>query len=450
MTATIQQHYKPTKKQRSAYRYLSDRKTKYVLYGGAAGGGKSWLGSEWLLVCCHHLPNTRWFIGRNNIKDSRESFFVTFTKVANQHNYSDYKLNDSGIKFGNGSVIVLLDLTYYPQKDPLFERLGSKEFTGGFIEEAGEVDFGAFDTLKSRVGRHLNKEYNIPPKILITCNPKKNWLYRDVYKPFKSGTLTKGWAFVQSLATDNPYLTPEYMEGLASIQDEARKQRLLFGNWDYDDSPDVLLSYEEINACFHADHNPINQGDKCITCDIAMQGSDMFVVGVWYGFVLMEVIEMPKSNGKQVIKAIQKAMYKHGIPSPRVTYDSDGVGAFVGGSGGFISGAKAFNNGGRPMTYKRKKEPNYQNLKTQCSYRLAANIKAGRYWLKAINTIEQRDYVAAELDQIRSRDADKENKIALKRKEEVKRDLGRSPDWSDMIMMREFFELDHSALPQMM
>lgn len=448
MTATTQA-YRPTAKQRKAYRYLRDDVTKYVLYGGAAGGGKSWLGTEWLMVCCYHLPGTRWFVGRNNIKDSRESFFVTFTKVANTHNYTDYKISDGGIRFGNGSVIVLLDLTYYPQKDPMFERLGSKEFTGGFIEEAGEVNFGAFDTLKSRVGRHLNKEYGIPPKILITCNPKKNWLYRDVYKPWKSGTLGKEWAFIQSLATDNIHLTPEYLEGLESIQDEARKQRLLHGNWDYDDSPDILIPYEDIQASFYADHNQPDPIRKYITCDIAMQGSDKFVVGVWYGFVLMEVFEMPKSNGKEVVDAIKKVMARHRIPATKVGYDSDGVGAFIGGHGGFISGAKSFNGGARPMTYKGKEEPNYQNLKTQCSYRLAKNMKAGAYWLKAIDTVEKQDYVSAELDQIRSRDADKENKIALKRKEEVKKDLGRSPDYSDMIMMREFFELDHSNLPQM-
>ena len=69
------------------------------------------------------------------------------------------------IEFYNGSRIDLLDLMYKPG-DPFYERYGSIEYTGGWIEEGGEVNFGAYDTLKTRVGRHLNNELRVKTKVV--------------------------------------------------------------------------------------------------------------------------------------------------------------------------------------------------------------------------------------------------------------------------------------------
>ena len=231
-------------KQLLAYRHLADPRIRYVVYGGAAGGGKSWLGCDWLMRCCWAFPKTRWFVGRNNIKDSRESVLVTFGKVADSYGFTDYRITDDGIKFTNGSEIVLLDLTFYPQKDPLFERLGSKEFTGGWIEEAGEVHYMAYEVLKSRIGRHLNEEYGLEAKMLITCNPKKNWLYKHFYKPHIDGTLPKDCAFVQALVYDNPFITPDYIRTLESIGVKSIRLRLLLGKWEYESNANQLADYD--------------------------------------------------------------------------------------------------------------------------------------------------------------------------------------------------------------
>jgi phage terminase large subunit len=56
---------KPQPKQAQAWIKLLDKTTKYVVFGGAAGGGKTWLGCEWLLSMCLTYPGSKWFIGRS-------------------------------------------------------------------------------------------------------------------------------------------------------------------------------------------------------------------------------------------------------------------------------------------------------------------------------------------------------------------------------------------------
>lgn len=313
-------------KQLLAYRHLADPRIRYVVYGGAAGGGKSWLGCDWLMRCCWAFPKTRWFVGRNNIKDSRESVLVTFGKVADSYGFTDYRITDDGIKFTNGSEIVLLDLTFYPQKDPMFERLGSKEFTGGWIEEAGEVHYMAYEVLKSRIGRHLNEEYGLEAKMLITCNPKKNWLYKHFYKPHIDGTLPKDCAFVQALVYDNPFITPDYIRTLESIGVKSIRLRLLLGKWEYESNANQLADYDAILDCF-TNERQTGDGVRRISADLAMKGRDRFVAFNWTGMAAKLAIDKPYSTGKEIETDLRDESRRHGVRRSNIIADSDGLGS---------------------------------------------------------------------------------------------------------------------------
>jgi hypothetical protein len=168
----------PLPKQIKALRYLIDHETEYVGYGGAAGGGKSMLGCYYLMQLGYYAPGVRMFIGRDSLKDTKASVLKTWAKLSYEIGFKDYKFTNDNIVFSNGSEIELLDLSFYPHKDPLYERLGSKEYTCGWIEEAGPVNFMAFEILKSRVGRWLNKEYKIKKKFLLRLIREKRGLIR--------------------------------------------------------------------------------------------------------------------------------------------------------------------------------------------------------------------------------------------------------------------------------
>jgi hypothetical protein len=411
-------------KQRKAYNYLRDNVHKFLLYGGAGGGGKSWLGCEWLMICCKSLPRTRWFIGRNNLKDCRESVLVTWHKVAKHHSFSEFRSGTDGIKFANGSEVVFLDLTFYPKKDPMYERLGSKEFTGGWIEEAGEVNLKAFDVLKSRIGRHLNDAYGIIPKMLITCNPKKNWLYTEFYKPWRRNELHAPYCFVDALATDNPFLPAEYIQTLREISDKTTRERLLHGNWEYDDDPSALCDFDAIADVFTNTAKPSSK--KGISADLVMQGRDRFIAGYWEGYKVQIKIDKEKATGRSIELDLRQLMSGNGVGRSQTVADSDGLGAYL---ESYLNGIKTFHGGSRAINSNM-----YASLKDECAYKLAEVINNRE--LQVVCTKEQEQRLLEELPMLicANMDDDKARKRIIP-KDVMKEKLQRSPDYLDMLIM---------------
>lgn len=421
-------------KQRLAYNYLRDDSTKFLCYGGAGGGGKSWLGCEWLMQCAYYLPGTRWFAGRNNLKDSRLSISVTFEKVARWHGFTAYRTTNDGITFDNGSEIIFLDLTYYPYKDPLYERFGSLEFTGGWIEEAGQVHHLAFDVLKTRIGRHLNDVYRVPGKILITCNPKKNWLYTTFYRPWKEHRLEEGYAFVRALVQDNPYATEDYIATLRDTKDKVTRERLYLGNWEYDDDPSVLCDYDAICDLFTNEHvKPA--GLSSGSADLAMKGRDRFVAGHWKGNVCHIKLDQTYSEGKTIERDLKQMMIDCAIPRSMMVVDSDGLGAYL---ESYLNGIKEFHGGNRPVN------PEYDNLKSECAFKLAELVNARK--LRIVCTEAQRERIIEELGVLKQAhiDADTRRKGIIS-KEKMKEILGHSPDYLDMLIMAMLFRVQPIA-----
>lgn len=418
-----------TRKQSDAYRLLIDKETNYLMYGGAAGGGKSHLGTFWLHNQCVKYPNSRWFIGRDSLKDTRDSVLITWNKMTKLYGFDGWRYRDNEILFDNGSAIIFTDLSYYPQKDPFFERLGSKEFTGGWIEEAGEVRHDAFDVLKSRIGRHMNAEYGIPGKILITANPKKGWLYNDFYKPKMLGTLPKGYEFIQALHNDNEYLAQTAVESLNQITDKVKRQRLLLGNWEYEEDDFALVDYSPCVDIFTNDF--VKSGAKYISCDVARFGKDTTIIRVWDGLRSIHKVKMAQSRTTDIVDAIRKLQKQFAVPNSNTIVDEDGVGGGVVDvlrCRGFVGNSRQLEGGNQLL--------NYSNLRSQCYYKLAEYINENKIYLSDDRADHER--IIEELRMIKAKDSDK---LAIISKDEIKNVLGRSPDESDTLMMRMYFEI---------
>jgi phage terminase large subunit len=429
---------RPSIKQHIVYQALNDPKIDEVFFGGGAGGGKTWAICESRLMRALMYPGYRSFIGRKELKRLMQSTYVTWTKVCQEHKIpqDSWKLNGqyNFIEFTNGSRIDLLDVDYLPS-DPLYERFGSLEYTDGALEECGEIHSLAHDVLKTRIGRHKNREFNLKANLLLTGNPSKNWTYSEFYKPWKEKELPEGILFVQALYMDNKFTAEEYGKQLSQVKDKATKERLMFGNWEYDDDPTALLEYDAILDLFT---NHIQTGNRYLVCDVARLGNDKTTITIWNGLLAEKCFEYQKQTTDRTVLVIKELEFSENIPRSHVLIDEDGIG---GGVVDNLPGCKGFVANSRPIEGIIKE--NYVNLKAQCAWRLADLVNSRLMGVRC-DDLTIKEKIIGDLEQIKRKDADKDGKLKLVPKEYIKELLGRSPDWGDNLLLRAWFEVNKS------
>lgn len=425
-----------TPKQFRAMEILEDKQTTELLFGGGAGGGKSWLGCIWIISSCLRYPGSRWLIGRAVLTDLKKSTLLSFFEICKVCNFKKdvhykYKSQEGIIKWFNKSEIYLKDLFAYPS-DPEFDSLGSTEYTGAFLDEASQVINKAKNILTSRL-RYKLEEFDLIPKTLIATNPSKNFAYYEFYKPHKDKKLPPYRKFIQSLAKDNPYISPHYIENLKKL-DKNSRERLQYGNWEYDDDPARLFDYEKILDIFT---NEAVRGTKYCIVDPAGRGRDDCIIGLFDGLFLYKIIEMDNISAQELDNILRAEL----IPRSNCLADEDGVGF---GLVKDLPGIKGFVNNATPIRTpdeKEKKQQNYKNLKTQCWFTLSHYVQTGRIGCYSDIPVESKKKLIEDLEQIKEKNRDKDQPLQIIGKEKIKEKLGRSTDRGDILMMRMMFEL---------
>lgn len=228
-----------SQKQSNAWHYLNDKETTEVGFGGGAGGGKSLLGCVWHITNRIRYAGSRGLIGRAKISNLEQSTLITLFIACKNMGYQqgvDFNYNQQKhiITWANGSTTILKDLFFYPS-DPDFTSLGSTEYTDVFIDEATEITEKAVDIVSSRIRWKLD-DFNLIPKLLLTCNPSPGWMKQRfisdgagnkiILKPYQK--------FIQALLTDNPdeKFRNLYESQLSRLTNDYDRQRLLYGDWD--------------------------------------------------------------------------------------------------------------------------------------------------------------------------------------------------------------------------
>ena len=217
----------------------------------------SWLGSNWICSLCIRFPDVRCVVARKTIKSLKESTFNTVRSVLKDWGLQEgvhYKINnlENWLQFWNGSIIYLKELETTPA-DPNFERLGSTEITAAFVDEVSEISERAIEVLMSRC-RWKVAEYMGYPRVLLTTNPCATWV-RSRFVQDDDGNpavLADTDAFVRFSVYDNPNdeFVKIYENNLKNIKDNATRERLLYGNWDFIDTNEAA-AYWQFNGDKH-------------------------------------------------------------------------------------------------------------------------------------------------------------------------------------------------------
>jgi len=216
---------KPSPKQRQ---FLESRQ-KFVAYGGARGGGKSWAVRAKAQLLALRYPGIVIMIIRRTYPELRANHIEPMRRMLAKEiaRYNDSKKEH---QFCNGSVI----LYRYCATEKDMDNYQGTEADVIFIDEATQMDEKVFKMFVACL-RGVN---NFPKRVYLTCNPGgrgHGWVKRlFIDRRFEGAENPDDYAFIQALVQDNEALMqaqPEYVKQLEALPPKLR-EAWLHGKWD--------------------------------------------------------------------------------------------------------------------------------------------------------------------------------------------------------------------------
>lgn len=214
----------PTNKQ---VQFINAR-TRHVAYGGARGGGKSWVVRILAILLCFAFPGIKVLIVRKSYPELLNNHINPLKEILN--GIAMYNKQEKVFIFPNGSTIKF----GYCASDGDLDQYQGAEYDIIFLEEATQLREEWIQKITACC-RGVN---SFPKRIYYTCNPGgvgHAYIKRlFVDKVYKGKEKPEDYTFIQALVTDNIALMesqPEYVEMLENLPPKLRKA-WLEGSWD--------------------------------------------------------------------------------------------------------------------------------------------------------------------------------------------------------------------------
>ena len=215
---------KPSPKQME---FLTAR-ARYVAFGGARGGGKSWAVRAKVKLLALRYPGIRLLVVRKTYAElTKNHINILRAETAPAAVYND---KNKSLRFVNGSVVEFM----YCASDGDLDRLQGVEYDVIFLDEATQLS----EFQMRSVSACLRGVNDFPKRIYFTCNPGGQGhayikrLFID--RRFESDEDPSDYVFIRSLVTDNEALMrtqPGYIKQLEALPPKLR-EAWLYGKWD--------------------------------------------------------------------------------------------------------------------------------------------------------------------------------------------------------------------------
>ncbi|MBR2388122.1 MAG: phage terminase large subunit [Clostridia bacterium] len=219
---------------------------RYVAFGGARGGGKSWSVREKAKRLALKWEGIKILIIRKTYTDLRDNHILPL-RAELPSELAPYKETDKAFCFRNGSRI---KCSYFANDSDALQYQG-QEYDVIFLEEATQFSELVFHVLKAC----LRGANDFPKRMYLTCNPDGIgflWVKRlFVSRDYLPGENPDDFMFIQSLVDDNEILmrkNPDYVKQLDSLP-EGMKERWRYGSWDVAEGQYFAEFRREIHTC---------------------------------------------------------------------------------------------------------------------------------------------------------------------------------------------------------